>query len=700
MDKTWTTHAIPSAGNAADASTYCDRHEMRQREWLLTNGTGAFAMGTALGGNTRRYHGLLIAAERPPVGRVVALNQLFDRLVLSAEDGDRGEPQTVELGTCLFRGESGDPQADHDGYIYAPQGHRVLAGFRRGLTVAWTYRWGKIEIERELILHDHQQAATVRYRVTGLKTLQADATLLVSPMLTLRDFHGLLRRGDAFTPFDTELSRHARQVTVRHNDTAVTLAADAGRFTQDPDWWHGIAYPLETHRGQGDTEDYFVPGKFELPLKANSGRAEVTLTVALGPEAAEPKVKPGRAPRLRKALASLPGEGALQHAFALAADDFVVQRTVRGKKLTTIMAGYPWFADWGRDTFIALTGLLLTAGRFNEARDVLRAFADAIQNGLVPNRFDDYEPGKAHYNTVDASLWFVEAALQYAHETDRQPPWLVKAIRQIVVAYRDGTAAQGHDGRPVPIAMDDDHLIAAGDDHSQLTWMDAACGGTVFTPRPGKCVEINALWYAALVGLSELLSDSDPDAAEHYDTLAGQVKNAFIKTFWSDDLKRLIDHVRPDGEPDLTLRPNMVFACSLHHSPLPPALRKATLAAIKHSLLTPLGLRTLPADDPNYHAHYGGPQYDRDRAYHQGTVWPWLLGPYAEGVLRAGNFSAKTKIQVRALLQPLSDHLLGEGLGQLPEIVDAGEPHHPRGCPAQAWSVAELLRVSALLDAE
>jgi predicted glycogen debranching enzyme len=258
--------------------------------------------------------------------------------------------------------------------------------------------------------------------------------------------------------------------------------------------------------------------------------------------------------------------------------------------------------------------------------------------------------------------------------------------------------------------MDADGLIVAGDDHSQLTWMDAACGDRVFTPRPGKCVEINALWFNALVGLAERLETDDPDAAARYEQLAARAKRSFVKTFWSDDLKRLIDHVKPApgssaggfvaGEPDRSLRPNMLFACSLHASPLSPALKKATIAAAKRELLTTMGLRTLPGSDPNYHAHYAGPQFERDKSYHQGTVWPWLIGPLAEAILRAGNFSKKARAEADAVLQPLRDHLRGEGLGQVPEIADAAEPHEPRGCPAQAWSVAELLRVSALIEGE
>ncbi|MEM9915904.1 MAG: amylo-alpha-1,6-glucosidase [Planctomycetota bacterium] len=695
MDKPWTTHRLTV--DAAEGERTTTPSDMLGREWLLTNGTGGYSMGTALGCNTRRYQGLLVAATNPPVGRVVALNQVFDQLILSDGDGSDQPDQSIELGSCLFRNDEGQ-------LVHAPHGDQVISGFTRGLSVAWTYRWGKLSVERELVLHDGEQAITLRYRVSGLKQLGGRATLRVAPMLTLRDFHSLVHREFNSEGFAVKTTGRGKKVTVAQGDTAVTLASADGTFTAAPDWWLGLTYPRETYRGQEDQEDYFVPGHFDLPLSTDGKTASVTITVALGQKAAEPKTKPGRATGLKKHADALPGDTALAKALAIAADDFVVQRHLGGKKLSTIIAGYPWFADWGRDTFIALPGLLLTTGRLNAARDTLRAFAGVIRDGLVPNRFDDYT-NEPHYNTVDGSLWYVAAGLAYIEASGTSPKWLTRAMTQIVDAYAAGTNAHGHDGRAIPIAMDDDGLIAAGDDHSQLTWMDAACDDAVFTPRPGKCVEINALWYHALTGLSARLEEGtakDVAAAEGYTKLAKRVKRSFVSTFWSNDWNRLIDHVTPAGQVDPSLRPNMVFACSLPNSPLPAAKRKAVLAAIKDHLLTPMGLRTLPADDPNYHPHYAGPQFDRDKSYHQGTVWPWPLGAYAEGVLRTGKFSKKAKAEATAALQPLVDRLLDQGLGQLHEIFDADAGftgiHEPRGCPAQAWSIGEVVRVLGLIE--
>lgn len=696
MDEQWITHTLAARRSNPDTPedpAALDHEQLLSREWLLTNGTGAYSMGTALGCNTRRYHGLLIAVTHPPVGRVVALNQTVEQLVLhkpgAAADGSDDATQTIGFSSALFPGAPGS-----QGPVHAPQGHERITKFEKGTAARWAYTWGGVTVKKTLVLHDHAQAITLRYQVEGLSEQHGEASLSIAPLLTLRDFHGLLHRGD--TPaFDLSVDASDTCLTIERGPLAVTLSCEAGKFTVEPDWWFNALYPRDTYRGQEDREDYFTPGRYVVPLGAGKTN-EFMLTVALGEESAEPVAGVPCVERVSASESHLPGDGRQARALAIAANDFVVQRTIRGEKLSTIMAGYPWFADWGRDTFIALPGLLLTTGRHDEARDVLKAFAGAIRHGLVPNRFDDYDDSVAHYNTVDASLWYVQAGLEFIKAVGDRPGWLLKAMNDIVEAYAAGTEAQGHDGRPVPIAMDADGLISAGDDHSQLTWMDAACGNAVFTPRPGKCVEINALWYNALMGLAELLEDSDPPAAKRHTKLAAKVKCSFIKMFWSDEWNRLIDHVRPTGEIDGSLRPNMVFACSIPYSPLPATKCKAVLASIHDALLTPVGLRTLPADDVNYHPHYAGPQFDRDKSYHQGTVWPWLTGPYAEGVLRAGKFSKKAKAEAAAVLQPLLDRLMNEGLGQLHEIHDAEPPHHPRGCPAQAWSIAELIRVLAL----
>ncbi len=668
---------------------------LQQAEWLLTNGTGGYAMGTALGVNTRRYHGLLVAALRPPVGRVVVLSQVVDELVLHGTDGQ--PDQRLELASLLFRPAHDAPAPE---LIRAPAGHATLEHCERDQTVRWTYTLGPVQVVRELTLHDGEPAATLRWQVTGW---HGPATLRVLPLLPLRDFHGLAH---GLTPDAYRVEHQSETLKVARGEHEARLSAPGAVFHPAADLWRHAVYPRETHRGQDDHEDLFTPGPlvFELPAGTDAPRRG-TLTVrgdaglALQPSAA-PGIPP-KAQRIASATAALATAGVPNPTtLAQAADDFVVRRPRGGQTLSTVIAGYPWFADWGRDTFIALPGLMLTTGRLTEAAQTLRTFAGALREGLVPNRFDDYDDTHAHYNTVDGSLWFVHAALLYAQAAGRAEPWLLDAVRTVVDAHLRGTFAQGHDGRPVPISVGDDGLIAAGDDHTQLTWMDAACDGEVFTPRPGRCVEINALWYSALAGLTEQLSNTDAQAAGFYAACARRVARSFRDAFEGGPAGGLADHVRPDGRRSRDLRPNQVIACALQRSPLGPATRASALGAVRQHLLTPRGLRTLAPDDSAYRPHYGGNQMSRDSAYHQGTVWPWLLGPYAEAVLRAGDFSAAARREAQQALAGLHEHLAGAGLGQIHEIFDA-EPdahgqHAPRGCPAQAWSVAELIRASAL----
>lgn len=716
------THTLPAAPDAL---------ALLSREWVLTNGTGAYAMGTAMGAPARRYHAYLVAAANPPVARFTALSNVWERLVLN--DASK-HPDTLDFTTLLFRGDAGQQ-------IFAPQGHHLLERFERGLTARWTYNSGAITFTRELFLHWKEQAATLRYRITGLNNTAGSVRLLLAPMLTLRDYHDLLRRaGSAPFHIDQESTTDGRRLLVRRGDHDVTLnltapTASPGdvRFEPGEHWWHNVYYPLDAVRGQEDVEDYFVPGNFEVNLPAGRDQAEVLLTAAIGHTSPAPRADTRRrdqhlAPmidRLERVQASAPKPSArkastkdahqLPTQLAIAADDFVVDRTLAGQRLSTIIAGYPWFSDWGRDTFIALPGLLLTTGRHDEAKAVLRTFAQAVQDGLVPNRFDDYDETAAHYNTVDASLWYVHAARAY-HEASGDDEtwntWLAETCVNIIDAYSRGTG-MGPDGQPL-IRMESDGLISAGTPHTQLTWMDAACGGKVFTPRPGKAVEINALWYSNLASLAEHLPADYGDHAKRYKQLAAKVKKSFISAFWSDDNGHLFDHLWPGGYDvpayeDASIRPNQIFAASLPHSPLSVAQRKQVIAIVADRLLTPVGLRTLPVDHPEYHGRYVGEQFFRDEAYHQGTIWAWLIGPYAEAILRQGRFSATARAQALAVIQPLLDQITGAttigAVGQLHEIYEADETHgpggltyhRPVGCMAQAWSVAEVLRVWGLI---
>jgi len=682
--------------------------DLLEREWLLTPGTGGFAMGTALGVNTRRYHGLLIAATTPPVGRVVVLNQLFEQLVLTRD----GKTHTLEFGGCLFLGGSG--------YVIAPDCTAMLKRFDRGLDVAWSYQWGSLTLTRRLVLHDGEPACTVQYDITGLGAVCTSAQLRVRPMVTLRNFHSLEHRDDN----RFSVAEQGDSLIVRRGTLSACYHAPGAKASALSDWWYGVHHKVEAHRGVDCFEDLFVPGSLEIDLGVRDD-AHAAITATLGDKPAKPVRQPeARAKRLepiRKKLTAAIASGTqadqslteLPAILAQASDDFVVQRRVGDRTLSTIIAGYPWFADWGRDTFIALPGLLLCTGRHDEARNTLSVFAAAIKDGLVPNRFDDNDPTLAHYNTVDGSMWYVHGALEYLKATNDSASWegwLAQACVKIIEAYRKGTYALAHDGQTkISIHMDSDGLIAAGNDQSQLTWMDAAAWGPdgcfhVFTPRPGKCVEINGLWHSALMRLADALPDRFKRERERYAALAKQVRESFTATFWSDHLGYLIDHVTPVGHSaiaDYSLRPNQLIACALEHSPVHPIQRKQVISACRDRLLTPVGLRTLPTDDPAFHPRYAGGPFERDATYHRGMVWPWLMGPYCESLLRDGGFSSQAKREVLDTLSPLIARLTTSdypgAMGSLHEIHEPLHPFNPRGCPAQAWSVAELLRILTML---
>lgn len=677
------TYILPAQGAGRD---------VLESEWLLTNGTGAFAMGTAMGCNTRRYHGLLIAAAAPPVERINAVTAMHETLGF---DGQSRELANFEFGAG-------------DGTVFHPNGWRHLERFEKDTAARWVYRVGPLEVTRTLRLVWKRQVAVLGYTVRAIEhasdPLPDRVTLGLQPMMALRDFHAL-RRAYEGEPISVD-ARGAEATIAAPPLPAVHLRADRGRFFEAHDWWRDFHYRLEAARQLDYRESLFSPGRFEHTFDLHQ---PMTMQVAMGIEPIKPTDLTAGDPRdehLRPLLAhvrqqaKVTGPGTTEQkatgqldadglaALTIASDDFVVGRTVDGQPMTTIIAGYPWFSDWGRDTMIALPGCLLATGRFDEARQTLLAFARNIDGGLVPNRFDDYG-GDPHYNTVDASLWFVHAAIAYLRASDDQRTWnseLADACTAVVEAYRRGTRFD--------IGMDDNGLVAAGSAQTQLTWMDAARDGVVFTPRWGKAVEINALWHNALAGLANEL---DGDRADDLRQLARKVQRSFNRTFWDDELGYLVDHVNETGR-DTSLRPNQVFAVSLPHGPLAQAKGRKLMQAVRQRLLTPVGLRTLPVDDANYHGRCEGSMFQRDAAYHQGTVWAWLMGPFIEGWLRAHRFSPASRRQAGQFIAPLLEELGRHSLGQLHEIFDGDPPHPPRGCPAQAWSIAELLRTALLIQ--
>ncbi|TFG45340.1 MAG: hypothetical protein E4H40_08400 [Candidatus Brocadiia bacterium] len=375
-----------------------------------------------------------------------------------------------------------------------------------------------------------------------------------------------------------------------------------------------------------------------------------------------------------------------------ASDAFITKKNTPDGVKTTILAGYPWFADWGRDAFISLPGLLLCTSRFEQAKNVLTTFAQTADDGMIPNRFDDYT-NTACFNSVDASLWFINSAFEYLKYTEDFQTFeqqLLPTIRWIIDSYYQGTHFDIH--------ADEDSLITAGSPDTQLTWMDAKFNGIVFTPRYGKAVEINAMWYNSHCLLAEFYAERDTEAAEHYHRLADKVENSFQQRFWNEQTGYLNDCVLPDGSADSSCRPNQIFAVSLPFSAINDDQQKKVVETVERELLTPFGLRTLSPRDSRYKGIYTGPQSRRDEAYHQGTVWPFLIGGFIAAYLKVNDHSCQARQKCEEFIAPLLRHLTEQDcIGQISEIFDGDPPHHPRGCFAQAWSVAELIRAWHLI---
>ena len=641
--------------------------QLLKYEWLIANKLGSYASSTIVGCNTRRYHGLLMAAINPPVGRVAALSCLNEQLIV---DG-----KSYDIGTNEFD------------QVFCPTGFGHLTEFRNELAPTFIYRTDKFELTKQIILAESENAVGVRYSLCG-----ATGELIVSPFVSLRDFHHLRQVDDSnkltfeLTDSGLTVQDHAGGLGKLH------LRSSAGKFYPDPYWWYKFRYRVDQARGQDCYEDLYTPGQWRISL-SESTPADISASFATYFVVDFDAEVSKRRARISDIVASVsPQADETTRRLAEATDTFVVRRSFpKSSASTTILAGFHWFADWGRDTFIALPGLLLSTKRFAQARQTFRTFSRYISNGMVPNRFDDYATS-AHYNSIDASLWFIIAADRYVEATGDMDFWrdtLMPAATAILNGYRDGT--------DFGIGADADGLLTGGSQKTQLTWMDAAIGGEVVTPRHGLAVEINALWYAAHRIMARRCKSFNKHSTAEYAGQAELIGSAFCQVFWNDQAHCLYDCIT-EQIPDDTIRPNQIFAVSLPHSPLPPEKQAAVVAVVQDKLLTPMGLRTLSPDDPRYRPHYEGSMADRDRAYHQGTVWPWLMGPFIEAYLKVNNRSIKSLAQGSRWLKGFDEHICQAGLGYISEIFDAEPPHEARGCIGQAWSVAEILRAKLLIQ--
>jgi predicted glycogen debranching enzyme len=641
-----------------------------RREWLVTNGLGGYASGSLMGPATRRYHGLLVASLAPPVERTVVVQGSLEWLV-DTTGGER---------TPLSTHEYGDGTIDPAGYL------NVESFELDGALPVWRFGIGGVVIERRVWMPTGRNATWIAFRlVEGKRLVEIEFT----PLVTCRDFHSLA------TPSQVpEVEVAGPGLAVRFGDDMPTLrvVATHGSTTPAATRYRDFLHREETARGLDDRSDAFAVGTIGMALRPGE-TAGVLLSIEPDPErdlAEGPDASLARARErqvdLNDRAGAIDAELAVQQ-LVLAADQFLVERRPAAR---TVIAGYHWFNDWGRDTMIALSGLTLATGRSAEGAAILRSFAPLVRDGLLPNNFPDRGDADPAYNTVDASLWYVVAIGRHLEATGDEAllPELLPVVREIVDRHIEGTR--------FGIGMDPaDGLLRSGEPSLQLTWMDVKIGDWVVTPRIGKPVEISALWYNVLRYVSTWLTDLGDPAGTTYRDLADRVLASFRARFACADEDHLADVVDgPDGD-DRRLRPNQIFAISLPHPLLDGDAARRVLDSVERSLATGFGLRTLPQTDPEYRGEYGGDQLQRDSGYHQGPVWTWLAGAYVEAHLRVHGDPAAA----RALLAPFEDHLRDAGLGTISEILEGDPPHEPRGCIAQAWGVAEVLRAWRLVDA-
>ncbi len=653
-----------------------------EREYLVTNGIGGYAAGTVAGMLTRSYHGLLVAALKPPLGRTLLLAKVDE-----IADYD-------DLSYPLFCNHWASG-------VIEPEGFQYLESFRlEGSTPVWVFALGDALLEKRVWMQPGENTSYLQYhyirpgRIFNSGQNSRPINLTLSPLVNFRDHHSVTRASSQSGP-QVEALQDGLRLTPSNGLPSYTLRFKPGgkpvAITARNEWFLDFFLREEADRGLEAVDDHIVAGAFQIRLEPGDC---FCLVASAEPD---PDLDGDRAyeERLRHescllAAASgllsrtLAGESAPHpeiEQLVLAADQFIVQRaSTREPQGNTIIAGYPWFGDWGRDTMISLPGLTLVTGRPEVARRILRTFGAFVDQGMLPNRFPD--AGEApEYNTVDATLWYFEAIRAYYAATGDKDLLLelYPVLSDIIDWHQRGTRYQIH-------CDPQDGLLYAGEPGVQLTWMDAKVDGWVVTPRIGKPVEINALWYNALCNIVDFSHLLDQPDGKYLDL--AQKARAGFERFWNEALDCCFDVLDGPQGSDPSLRPNQIFAAALENSPLPPARQRLVVDACARFLLTSHGLRSLAPYEPGYIGHYSGNRRQRDSAYHHGTVWAWLIGPFVCAHLRV----YADPQAARSFLAPLLQHLNDHALGSMSEIFDGDPPFSPHGCFAQAWSVAEVLR--------
>lgn len=626
------------------------------REILRTNRAGSYACTTIIGCNTRKYHGLLICpVEKFNDERFVFLSSL-DETVIQHES-------EFNLGIHKFQGES-----------YFPKGHKYVQSFEADVVATTTFRVGGVILKKETVLIDKEEQILIRYT---LEEAHSPTKLRFKPFLAFRNIHELTHANMDANTRVTKVESGIKSKLYHGFPSLYMQFSKEAEFVQMPDWYYNIEYLKEFERGYDYKEDLFVPGYFETSIKKGE-------SIIFSASLKEVEIK-----TLKKifndAISNRHSRDTFRDCLINAAQQFFVRRN----KKNEIIAGYPWFGTWGRDTFISLPGLTLALDDTQSFTEVVDSMLSRMKGGLFPNMGNEKAPA---FNSVDAPLWFFWAIQQYKNYTNSSLSSLWekygKAMKEILEGYRTGTSFN--------IKMQENGLIYAGAPGKALTWMDAVVHGKPVTPRIGMPVEINALWYNAVAFCLDLATHAnDKKFISQWKEYPALIKTSFIQTFWDESKGYLADVVDTSGA-DFSVRPNMVIATALDYDLLTPEMSKSILDIVQNELLTPKGLRTLSPKNINYKGIYEGSQEQRDEAYHQGTVWPWLLEPYSRGYLNLHKQSGISHI--KKILEGFEEEMTIHGVGTISEIYNGDPPHHPKGAISQAWSVAALLQMFKMLE--
>ncbi|HRH60064.1 MAG TPA: amylo-alpha-1,6-glucosidase [Chitinophagaceae bacterium] len=624
-------------------------------EWLETNGLGGWASSSVIGCHTRRYHGLLVAATKPPAERMNLLSKLDETIII----GD----DKYELSCNQYKAN-----AIH------PQGYNYLQSFSKNLFPEWSYEAGNVHLKKTIAMLHDENTTLVIYEV-----LKAPAafTLELLPLIAAKGYHSL-QHASTNIWWDVQFENGIFHNQPFENAPDIFISVPGSLYQHNPCWFKDFNYAVEIYRGQDFEEDLFNHGRISVVLKEGD---TIGIIISTQNPAGRNAIELFEQEKQRRLAIIQPYKNETIQQLVLAADQFIVKR---GEDLKTVIAGYHWFTDWGRDTMISLPGLCLSTGRFEDAKKIIAAFAEHVSMGMLPNRFqDNNEPPE--YNNVDGTLWYFIAIKKYLEatgDTDFIFRKILPVLKEIIDWHFKGTRYNIH--------VDEDGLLYAGELGQQLTWMDARIGTWVVTPRMGKPVEIQALWYNALKIFAELLHiNEQQDDAALVELSAAKAKQSFEEKFWYAEGNYLYDNIDENNISVTELRPNQLFAISLPFALIENDKAKAVLKIVEQQLYTPVGLKSLPKSDEHYIARYQGDAWHRDSSYHEGTVWSWLLGPYVDAIMKVKTKKSK----VRKVIEDFAYHLNEGCIGSVSEIFDADAPHYPRGCTAQAWGVAEVLRV-------